>query len=71
MNEVMRYIDEANHLIKDDEWFNIPAPIRVTCEGIISFSEKLARMILQNGDTTSKKTVDLDTKQKKSESVLK
>ena len=60
MNEVMRYIDDVNHLIKDDDWFNIPAPIRVTCEGIITFTEKLARLILANGDTTSKKTVDLD-----------
>ena len=37
MNEMMNHIDEMKKLIKDEEWYNIPVPIRITCEGIMEF----------------------------------
>ena len=40
MNDMLGYLDEVNLLIKDEEWYNIPAPIRKTCEGIIGFQGK-------------------------------
>lgn len=55
MTEITAYIDEVNALIKDDEWFNIPMPVRSTCEGIIKFNERLASKILFNAETGQKK----------------
>jgi hypothetical protein len=34
---MLEKIDEVNKLIKITDWFNIPRPIRTTCEGIIAF----------------------------------
>ena len=36
MRDVNNYIDELNALINEDDWHNIPAPIKSTCDGIIN-----------------------------------
>ena len=40
--ELEGYMNEVNNLIKDEDWFNIPAPIREACDGVITMTERLA-----------------------------
>ena len=40
--EMEGYVNEVNNLIKDEDWFNIPAPIREACDGVITMTERLA-----------------------------
>ena len=42
-------------LIVEEDWYNIPAPIRVTCEGIISFQERMTNAVLYNSELAQKK----------------
>ena len=49
---------ELESLIKDEQWFNIPVPIRNTLDGIIEFSKRLARTMVSN-DVSSNSKVDV------------
>ena len=64
MTELATAIETMNKLIVDDEWYNIPHPIRKTCEGIILFAEKLTGKVIANADSTHRKVLLLDEKQK-------
>ena len=44
--DIMNELETVHALIKDDEWYNIPAPIRSTCEGIIAFAKSLSNKII-------------------------
>ena len=67
LGELRGFIEEAQNLIKDEQWFNIPAPIRTTCEGIIHFNEKLSGKILQNAENSHKKFMNLEDRTRKLE----
>ena len=67
LGELRGYIGEANTLIKDEEWYNIPAPVRTTCEGIINFNEKLSSKILSNAENAHKKFLNLEDRTRKLE----
>ena len=41
---MMNLIEEMKALIKDEQWHNIPIPVRVTCEGIMAFQEKMTEI---------------------------
>ena len=53
--DIMTEIDNINALIVEEEWHNIPAPIRKTCEGIIAFQELLGSKIVANSHTIESK----------------
>ena len=59
MNEMMNLIEEMKALIKDEQWHNIPIPVRVTCEGIMAFQEKMTESILFNAQQAHKKVMRL------------
>ena len=59
MNEMMNHIEEMKGLIKDEEWHNIPIPVRVACEGIMAYQEKMTSSILFNAEQAHKKVVRL------------
>ena len=69
--ELMGYLDEAHGLIKEEEWYNIPAPVRDTCTGIINFNERLIQCILTNAERAHKKVLNLEEKTKKIEQQMK
>ena len=69
--EVESDINMVHSLIVEEEWFNIPAPVRNTCEGIILFAEKLARRIVDNAENAHRKILIMDEKVRKSETVTK
>ena len=37
MTETIHAAQDLSLLIKDEDWHNIPAPIRDTCEGLVNF----------------------------------
>ena len=39
--EIQMYVYEVRNSIKDEDWFNIPQPVRTTCEGLIDLCDKL------------------------------
>ena len=51
-------IGQLELLIKDDQWFNIPVPVRNTLDGIIEFNKRLARIMVSN-DVSSNSKVDV------------
>ena len=69
--EIMDELETVHSLIKDDEWFNIPAPIRDTCNGIILFTEKLADKILKGAENNHSKIVLMDEKIKRDAGLVK
>lgn len=54
-------------MIQISEWYNIPTPIKVTCEGIIAFQNVLVHSILFNAETAHKKVVQVQDRLKKLE----
>lgn len=58
-NEMLAHLADMHELIKEDEWFNIPAPIRRTCEGIIDFQDKMTHSIVWNAEMAHKKVINL------------
>lgn len=46
-------------LIKEDEWHNIPIPVKNCCEGIMAFSERMTSSILFNAEQAHKKVIKL------------
>ena len=64
-------IKTVNALIKDDEWFNIPAAIRSTCEGIIKFTESLANKIVRGAEKSHEKVERLSSRLRLDASVVK
>ena len=46
-------------LINDDDWHNIPAPVRSTCEGIINFMHNMTTCMVLNHETDHKKALKL------------
>ena len=67
MNEMLILVEELGSLIKDEEWHNIPAPVRTTCEGFIAFQKKVTESIVFNAETAHKKVIALLEKQRKFE----
>ena len=59
MNQLLELVDDLMVLIKDDEWYNIPAPIRTTCEGIISFQKRVTETIVFNAESSHRKVMTL------------
>ena len=59
MNEMMNHIEDMKQLIKEDEWHNIPVPVKTCCEGIMAFSEKMTSSILFNAEQAHKKVIKL------------
>ena len=59
MNEMMNHIEEMKQPIKDEEWHNIPIPVRVACEGIMAFQEKMTSSILFNAEQAHKKVMKM------------
>ena len=69
--EMYGYMDEVNHLIKDEDWFNIPAPIRDACDGIITMTDRLARRIIANAEKANKKVLECEKDLHKKDMILK
>ena len=49
-NEIQAFVYEVRSEIKDEEWFNIPQPVRTTCEGILDICFKLGQHIVRNSE---------------------
>ena len=62
---------EVTHLIKDDEWFNIPAPIREACEGLITMTERLTKRIITNAEKAHQKVMNCEKDLHKKDMLLK
>ena len=68
---MMRHFEEVQALIVEDEWYNIPACIKKTCEGIIAFSEKLTQRILTNSEGSNRKVILMEHRVSKIEGQMK
>ena len=55
LNELLTEMAANRHLIKDEDWYNIPAPVRTTCDGIINFTESLASKMINNASKSNDK----------------
>ena len=56
--EIQMYVYEVRNSIKDEDWFNIPQPVRTTCEGLIDLCDKLGHQIVRcSEDIRFKKTI--------------
>ena len=54
-------------LIVPEDWFNIPEPIRHTCDGVIQAIGRIQQAIIYNAGEAHKKTVQLQDRVRKFE----
>lgn len=67
----MALMEEVRMLIKEEDWHNIPAPIRTTCEGIINFQAQMTSSIVWNAENAHKKVISALEKQRRFEASTK
>ena len=72
MSQEMRFeLDTLKHLVNEDEWYNIPAPVKKTVDGLIHFSEKVTSRLIDNADSAHRKILLADDRIKKLEQSIK
>ena len=71
MTELFSDIYAIKDLIKEDDWHNIPGPVRQTCDGIINFSEIMALKIINNATKSNDKVKVIDQRLTKMEQLIK
>ena len=59
LNDILVLCEELKSLIIGEEWHNIPAPVRATCEGIIDFQQRVTETIIFNAESAHRKTIAL------------
>lgn len=69
--EIMTRIAQVAGLVKDDEWYNIPAPVRECCEGLIRFTQDTTTRILKNANGAHSKINAIDDRTRKLENSTK
>ena len=60
-------LDDLNHLIEEDEWFNIPKPVYEAITGIIKFNNLVTKKQIEQADSAHRKALIGEERQKKME----
>lgn len=71
MTEMKYELHLLKELVKEDEWFNIPAPVRKATDGLIHFSEKVSSKLIDNAESAHRKILIADDRMKKIETAIK
>ena len=64
-------MNEVNYLIKEEEWHNIPAPVKETITGLIDFTKKISTKLIQANDVSQRRVFSMDDRVKKLENQFK
>jgi len=60
-----REIELLKNLVKEDEWFNIPATLKSTIQGIIHFNKTVTTKLMTNAEISHHKVLATDERSKK------
>ena len=64
-------MQDVTSLIKEDEWHNIPAPVKEAITGCIDFTKKISTKLIQANDVAQRRVFSMDDRVKKLENQFK